>query len=820
MTQSAVCFHCSEPIPKGNHFQLTINQKQADFCCPACLAISQTIHTAGLDDYYLQRSESASKAQTQDFSCWDNISLQQAFVSNYSNEELQTELYIEGMHCTACAWLIEQHLSNQTGITLANVNYQEQKLTLRWQQQSHALSGIMQAINNIGYIPHPYQQDQIQQAQKLQSKKQLTRIGITALLMMQIVMLAIGLYAGDFLGIRDEYRHLLGIASLAFSLPLLYFSALPFFSSAFLALRQGHLNMDFNISLAIIGLYGSSIYSVYSRSGDIYFDSVAMLCLFISIARYIELKSRQKLQTQQGLLPKTATLILPATDTDNGVAQHKELPLTDINAGDTLLIKAGETVALDGIVTSGSSSVSEAFINGESQAIVKQCGDTVFAGSQNHDGLLHVEVTATSSHCLVNKITELSKNNEKPRIEVAANHIASIFTAVVLVFSIITYLFWFLRGSEEAFWIALSVLVISCPCALSLAAPTALSAIQYRLRQQGLLIRSAHVLTSIDSIDHVIFDKTGTLTCGELKLKQQKTLGPRSAHIYYDIASSLESFSNHPISHAFTSKALQAKKVELRNAEGIIGQVEGQSYRLGSPSFCQQWLPNITIPNTQNMLIGLCNQQQLLAWFELEDAIRPQAFSLSQQLQKMQFTLHIFSGDSSHDVQYTAEQLGITDYHQGCSPEQKLNLLKSLQNNGAKTLMMGDGINDAPVLSQSHISVAFFHSSDWLKNSADIILLNNDLTKIYDLLTYTKAFKHIYWQNFSWALIYNGLAIPFAMAGWVSPMIAAIGMSLSSVIVVLNSQRLLNLRRTELDAIAEPKQILTSHNSKNQSLQN
>lgn len=781
------CFHCTEAVPKGGHFQLSINQQLHEFCCPACLAITETIHGAGLDHYYQSRNTHAEKPSTHHFEQWDNPQLQSEFVQRDEKnaEHVSAALYIEGMHCTACAWLIEQQLKKIDGINHCQVNYQDQRLQLNWHEKTVSLSHIMQTINNIGYIPHPFIADTIAKQQKKQHKKQLIRIGITALLMMQIGMLAIALYAGDFLGMDEQYRHLLKVASLFFSLPLLYFSALPFFISAIKTLTHRRINMDVNIALAIAGLYGSSIYSIYSRSGDIYFDSVAMLCLFILIARFIEFSSRNKCYQAQGLLPKTACKV-----TDN---KHQELPLSDIHIGDQLLIKSGQTIPLDGTVVEGISSVSEAMINGEAKAAQKSKGDSVFAGSQNHDGQLIITVSQEAKHCLVNKITELAQQQSSSSTPMQSldNKIAAGFTSLVLLLAVASYVFWFNAGNLDAFWVALSVLVISCPCALSLAAPTALSAAHYRLRQQGLLIRSTHVLPTLNKITDVIFDKTGTLTHGQVQLTSTILCNNTDEHYAQQLAAALEAHSQHPISHAFSTSPWQATDIRMHTGLGIEGMINASRYRIGSAAFCRQWLPNLEEPDSGKMQIALCNEQHCLAWFQLEDSIRLEAKILIPHLQQEKLQLHIFSGDSSNDVDHTACALHIDKAYKNCSSEDKLKRLQTLQQHGAITLMVGDGINDAPTLKKSHISVAFFNSSDWLKNQADVILLNNDLSKIQHLLIYAKAYQSIYRQNFSWALLYNAVAIPFAMAGWVTPMIAAIGMSLSSIAVVLNSQRLL-----------------------------
>jgi P-type Cu2+ transporter len=783
MNAAETCFHCTEKLTTSNTIAGSINDENRYFCCPACQAIAQTIHASGLDDYYCQRASKPQKYKRHNFTLWDNPALQRDFISGEGNTRT-AKLYIEGLHCTSCAWLIEKHLEKLPGVISAQLHYQQQFLLVTWDNSVLITSQIMAAIADIGYIPHPYQANVVKDLQQAESRKLLKQIGITGILMMQIGMFSIGIYAGEFVGISAEYKQLLSLFSLIFSIPLLYFSALPFFIAAFIRLKNKKLSIDVSISIAIIGLYSSSVYSVINQTGEFYFDSVAMFCLFILIARYIEKKSRMSLFLPSALLPAFATRII---DNEQQTVTASELQINDI-----VLVRPGETIAIDGKVISGNSSVSEAFLNGEPKPLAKKKGDPVYAGSTNHDGELLIRVSHELADAFVKKIESLSEQaaQEKPQQQNLTDQIAAKFTAIVYLLAIGTYIFWLSQGNSHAFWIALSVLVISCPCALSLAAPTALSTVQHTLRQRGILVQSSDVIEKLNGITHVIFDKTGTLTEGQYTIAEQRTINPAEAQTCLQIASALEATSQHPIAKAFVEKGLFAESINIHPNHGIEGTVNNTLYRIGKPTFCAQWHANISPPDHEGQWLGLCDQQQFLAWFLVNDRLRPDAAELIRFLKARHLSLEILSGDHSSAVDTIAQQLGINQYQKSCTSGDKLDALKARQAKGERCLMVGDGVNDAPILSQSDVSATLFNACDWVKNSTDLILLDNQLSSITSAFRHAARYKAIVWQNFAWALFYNSVTIPFAMAGLVTPYLAAIGMSLSSIVVVVNSRRL------------------------------
>src|SRR5690554_1147118 len=788
------CVHCTESIPANVDISITEDGQQKYFCCQACRAVYQTIREHQLNDFYQQREYGIKPLIDTDEELWIGQKDGADWVKINDKGQATTRFYIEGMHCTACAWLIEHYLQRIEGVHSARVYYQHSYLDLVWQPEALSFGDLIQHIANVGYRAWPYQADIIRERQLQENTALLKRIGISAILMMQIGMFSIGLYAGDYLGISDHYQQLLRVFSMLFSIPLLYYCALPFYVSAFYSIKGRQPDMNISISLAITGLYSSSIYSVVNKTGDIYFDSAAMFCLFVLTARFIEKKSRTEMQPSQPLLPTLVTKIEGQ--------QQTRCSLDSIQVGDTLLIREGDIIPLDGVVSVGSSTVSEAFLSGESAPISKQVGDTVFAGSQNHDGQLQLKVSALTENTLLHSISELSQQaaEDKPRFISITDGIAAYFTLVILSLSTLTAIAWLSIDSSRAFWVALSVVVVSCPCALSLAAPTALSSVHFRLRKLGVYIRSIRVLETTNRITHVVFDKTGTLSEGLFRVVGSKLITENTEEQCLAIAAALEKNSKHPLATAFYRESVAAADhLEIHPGAGVSGEVAGERYYLGSPRFCQTYHPTQQVPDNR-LWIGLCSGRRFLAWFRVQDKLREDAKPLIDKLKARQLHLQIVSGDSSIAVQQTAEALDIDDYYAGYSSEEKLAHMRSLQQQGHTVLMLGDGINDAPVLAQSDVSATLFSASNWVKSSADMILLNDRLLDMDAVMQAAKQYRRTLIQNFAWAFSYNIIAIPFAMAGFVTPWMAAIGMSLSSVIVVLNSRR---LAKTRLNASAK-----------------
>lgn len=782
---SASCFHCELPIPDldQGRFVSKIVGVDKNFCCPACLAVSEMIAGAGLGDFYQKREGQKRNGQpslpeggTRDYTVWDDPMQQATFVKSSHANELDISLYIEGMHCTACAWLIEKHCENLDGIVSAKVNFSNQKLTVR--AGTLLVSDLMAWVAKIGYFPHPYKNDQIQNAIAIQRRKQLKRIGITALLMMQIGMLAAGVYAGDFLGISEHHRQLLHAAGLFFSLPLLYFSVLPFITSAVVSLKNKQINMDVNIVIAILGLYGGSVISVWQKEGDVYFDSIAMLCLFILIARFVEFSSRHSMRLTEGL-PELVTRI-KEDKLQTVLREHIEFD-------DLVLIKEGEMVGVDGVVVDGESSVEEALLTGESAPLKKQVGDNVLAGSTNHDGQLTIKVSKAFGETRFDQIAAMLDNSAETKE--GNNAIAASFTLVVALLAVATFFIWLFVDPNRAFWVALSVLVISCPCAFSLALPTAQSAALSQLKKMGVLVVDSQVLLKVPNITHCIFDKTGTLTEPTFSIeKMQLADSGWSTDEILSIAASLEQVSRHPLASAFNQlNAVLPDASKIFVNQGVEGLVNGERFRIGSKPFLDEWVSVPVAPSDGLVWIGLISQQTFLGWFGLSCQLRAGASQTINYLRTFGAQCEILSGDQSTQVEKIASELDLPFINKATSIEKQERV--ALLGKQGFTLMVGDGVNDALALSKADISVTLGESTDWVKQLSDVVISSNKLSGVSAMIDVSTKFKRIYRQNTSWALAYNLLAIPFAMIGLVSPLVAAIGMCVSSVVVVCNSSR-------------------------------
>jgi Cu2+-exporting ATPase len=783
---SASCFHCELPIPDldQGRFVSKIVGADKNFCCPACLAVSEMIAGAGLGDFYQKREgqkrngqPSLPEGNARDYTVWDDPKQQATFVKTNHSNELDISLYIEGMHCTACAWLIEKHCENLDGIVSAQVNFSNQKLTVR--AGNLIVSDLMAWVAQIGYLPHPYKNDQIQNAIATERRKQLKRIGITALLMMQLGMLAAGVYAGDFLGISEHHRQLLHAAGLFFSLPLLYFSALPFITSAVVSLKNKQINMDVNIVIAILGLYGGSVVSVWQREGDVYFDSIAMLCLFILIARFVEFSSRHSMRLTEGL-PELVTRIKE----DNLQTVLRE----HIDFDDLVFIKEGEMIGVDGVVVDGESSVEEALLTGEPSPLKKQVGDTVLAGSINHDGQLTVKATKAFGETRFEQIAAMLDNSAGAKE--GNNAIAASFTLVVALLALATFFGWLFVDPDRAFWVALSVLVISCPCAFSLALPTAQSAALSQLKKMGILVADSQVLLKVPNITHCIFDKTGTLTEPRFSIeKMQLADSGWSTGEILSIAASLEKVSRHPLASAFNQpNAVLPDSSKIFVNQGVEGGVNDERFRIGSKAFLADWLSVPEPPKDDLVWVGLSSKQKFLGWFGLSCQLRVDARQTIEALKAFGAQCEILSGDNSSQVEKIANTLDVP-FIKNATSKQKQERIRMLGKQGS-TLMVGDGVNDALALSKADISVTLGESTDWVKQLSDVVISSNKLSGASALIDVSTKFKRIYRQNTSWALAYNFLAIPFAMMGLVSPLVAAIGMCVSSIVVVCNSTRL------------------------------
>ncbi|MBN0986150.1 heavy metal translocating P-type ATPase [Amphritea pacifica] len=810
--QESGCFHCGLDIPAGSQFYTVIGGQPRQMCCPGCQAVAQVIADGGLENYYKHRTSeaaspesiSASEQLRAEFELYDHHSVQTHFVAELADGSRQATLVIEGITCAACVWLLEHHIGSLEGVIAASVNLTNHRARVQWDEQKIHLSDIFIAMHSIGYQGHPYHPDKEEQLLEQETKRAMRRLGIAGVFTMQIMMLAVALYTGAGASLESDYENFIRWASLVLATPVVFYASRPFFQAALRDLRTRHLTMDLPVSIAIGGAYIASIWATVTASGEVYYDSVSMFTFFLLIGRFLEMKARHRTgkagNALLNLLPASATLY-----TDDG---EKIVAANELQQGNRILVKPGHTIPADGVIVKGSSSIDESALTGEYLPLTKREGDKVVGGTINVENPIDLEVTQVGASSQLSSIVRLLEraHEEKPRVARLADTVSGYFVTAVLIVAATVGLVWWQINPDHAFWVTLSVLVITCPCALSLATPTALTAATGTLRQHGLLITRGHVLESLARATHIVFDKTGTLTEGNLSLHNTTPLAKMTAQECLEIAAALEAHSEHPIAKAFhrlsqKHQVIAADQLKNHVGQGLEGSIAGKRYFIGKPAFatqlCSQQLDFIDAPDTEGQWLLLASETEPLAWFGLNDPARKQAANMVQQLQSMGLEVQMLTGDSSAAVEHIARQLKIDAVISGVSPEQKLQHIQQLQDNGAQLIMVGDGINDIPVLAGAQTSIAMGSATDLAKTNADAVLISSELVRLPQALRLARRTRANIRQNLGWAILYNLIALPLAAAGMIAPWMAAIGMSASSLVVVGNALRLTKLDRAD-----------------------
>ena len=796
------CFHCGQPVPAGSHYRVEIDGQVRDMCCPGCQAVAQAIVDGGLTDYYRHRTATSITAQNlvpeelQNLTIYDQPEVQHSFVTNEPRDAAeikQASLILEGIVCAACVWLNERHVNALPGVIEFRVNYSTHRAHVKWDDTLIHLSQILRAIAAIGYIAHPFDPGRQEQLYKKEKSQALRRLAVAGLGAMQVMMLAVALYAGDYQGMESRMQTFFRWVSLLIASPVVLYSARPFFTSAWRDLKRMQLGMDVPVALAIGGAYLASVWATLTGSGEVYFDSATMFTFFLLTGRFLEMGARhragQAAEELVKLLPAMATRL---TDTDEEVVAVAELA-----PGDRVRVKPGDSIPADGRVIEGSSSVDESLLTGESLPLTRSINDEVVGGTVNVESPLIIQVERIGEDTVLAAIQRLlhRAQTEKPRLAGLADRIAGIFVGVILLLALGVGLWWWQHQPHEAFWIVLSMLVVTCPCALSLATPAALTAATGSLTRLGVLTTRGHALETLARASHIILDKTGTLTTGRLHLQDIRLKGDLDEAGCLCIAAALERASEHPVARALSheiTEAPLAREVEAIPGQGLEGLVEGARYRIGQPAYVCTLLgqsPEHFIEGDQTE-VWLASEQEMLAEFSLSDSLRPGAREAIADLRRLGLTPLLYSGDSEVAVARVAQQLGITEFAARMRPDEKLQAMHTLQEQGAVVAMVGDGVNDAPVLAGAQVSLAMGGGTQLAQASADMVLLSEHLPHLPRTVETARATLRIIRQNLAWAVLYNLVALPLAAMGYVAPWMAAIGMSASSLIVVLNALRL------------------------------
>ena len=805
------CFHCGLPLPDKNPFIEKIKGQEREFCCFGCLSVCKVIFDAGLEGFYQRTPEGSVLAPPpetpKDLGFYDIDEVQSEYITelDISAEARDIHLLVEGIHCAACVWLIERTLSRMEGVLSTNVNLSGKRLHLRWDNGRIQLSSILRRLADIGYSAAPYDPEVAEGALKKQNRALLFRMAFAGFAMMNLLWISIALYNGADKG---EFRSLFHWVGFALATPTLLYSGWPFLKGAWTGLRQWHLGMDLPIAIGASTTYLYSTYVMlgYTQSGEVYYDTVVNFLFVILVGRHLEsLSKRHAVAANQRLLdlqPRVATVLR------NNNTQI--VAIRSVKMGEIVLIKPGESIPVDGIVVEGQSAVNEAMLSGESLPCNKKPGDIVSAGTINTHGALTVKVEGLLKNTALGRIIRMVEEAQasKAPIQCIADRIVPWFVAITLLLATATFLWWYKENFELALMAATSVLIITCPCAFGLATPMAIAVASGLGARNGILIKNGEVLESLAEVTHFVFDKTGTLTEGKMKLQEIICTGKFIKDELLDKAAVLESHSEHSIAkaitHAAESKGLVERKDSLMDfvnkpGFGVSGLVDGTKIIIGTAD----WLikNNIKINELLQSSVGNYEQKgitcshiavdgQHAGMFAISDQLRPQAQYLIEELRQQGVRMTMLSGDRKTVVEAIANELGGMDTIAEVLPEHKDEVIARLQKQGEKVAMVGDGVNDAPALIRADVGIAVGSGTDVSMESADIVLIHDDLAKVSQASALSRRTLRAIRQNIGISFSYNIIMVPLAMMTFVTPLVAAISMPISSLLVIGNAARI------------------------------
>jgi Cu2+-exporting ATPase len=770
-------------------------------CCPGCRAAAQLIAAMGLVDFYRLRTAPSIRpdAQPAPWEIYDQPALLEALTRRESNGR-SVVLLINGLTCAACSWLITSALSKTPGVLRSDVNMATARAHVVWDDTRLPFSQLLARIAALGYRPQPVTVEAA--AARLQEERHaiLKRLAVAGLGMMQVMMFAVAIYAGDWYGGMDvAVLAYLRLISLLVATPVMFYGGWPFFAGAARALASRKVTMDVPVALSLLLAYGASVYNVWRHAGHVYLDSITMFIFFLTVARYVEMIARHQCtgvsDALSGLLPPHAHRLQRDLDGES----VSDVAITQLAAGDRLLVRAGEVIPADGVITAGDTRVDESMLSGEALGLARRPGEVLAAGSVNLDAPVQMRVNAVGAATVLSSIVALLDRAlaERPRITQAADRLSSRFLTAVLIGAAAVYWIWSSLDPTRAFSATLAVLVVACPCALSLATSVAVASANAALARRGVLVTRADAVESLAKATRVVFDKTGTLTSGAITVARCRPVAGRAASECLALAGALEACSEHPIARAFAGAGAQpslATEIRIVAGSGIEGVVGGERYRIGTHAFVSgpaaaAGAPQAGLRNDEGIWLG--SGGQMLAAFTLGDRARPESAAAAAALRALGLELEILSGDSLDAVVRVAAHCGIAEYRGRQSPLEKLRHIRALAGRGEFVAMVGDGINDAPVLGGAGVSIAMGRGSALAHASADLILVGDSLQALPQAFVLARRARRIIKQNLLWAAGYNLTAMPIAAMGWVPPWLAAIGMSASSIFVVLNSLRLL-----------------------------
>lgn len=786
------CLHCANPNPDS----------KSNFCCSGCEHAYNLINRYGLSEYYNLYTADATERKVDPDSKIEDLT--EAVEPSTDANHFQANLIISGIKCAACIWVVESILQKQTGVKKARVNFAKKSLFLEWQGNREEINRYAQLINSIGYKLLPLGSKIINAEEKKYDNSILKALAVAGFGSGNVMLFSFALwFSGNEMG--QGTRDLLHFFSLLIGLPIILYSSRPFLISALNSMRAGYPNMDLPISVAIVLATIFSVYSTLTHGRYIYFDSVTMLLFLLLIGRYLDMQARRKVFR----LASELSSFSPDFARVEKDGKTKIIQASEVKEGMLLIVAVGEKIGADGVVVEGESEseIDSSLITGESLPKFIKIGSEIYAGSINLSAPFKFRVTKPPQNSMLAEIVKLVANIEtsKNRYVRIADKLARIYTPAVHIIALLTFLFWCFTlkaGIEKSLLSAITVLIITCPCALALAAPIAQVMSVSSLLKKGILIKNGEALEKLNHIDTIIFDKTKTITKGELELMDilyhhredaQHLWRPSPDFNYHlKLAASLAKNSGHPISAAIVRKFQATASADFiplavaeHKAQGLQSEYEGETLRLGRKEFCQIKVDDCFYP--QSSCFMRYKNEQLL--FLFNDQLKSDALEVITELNQHK-SLILLSGDTESAVAAVAKETGIKEFYAEQTPISKAEFIQKLKEQNKKIMMIGDGINDAPALALADVSVSFALGTSLTQNVAEIIINNDRLAPILDLLRISSKSILVMKQNFALALVYNLCALSFAVSGLVTPLIAAVAMSSSSLLVILNSLRI------------------------------
>ncbi|WP_376695819.1 heavy metal translocating P-type ATPase [Wenzhouxiangella sp. EGI_FJ10305] len=804
MNQAAAtaCWHCGEPVPDGVDLQATIAGQARPMCCHGCQAVATLIDQAGLDRYYdyrdaLPRRPEAA-ARPDDYSAWDRDAILRHYARADCDGMAQLTLVLENIHCAACAWLIKRFVGELDGVSEIQVDIGDGRARLHFNPARTPLSEIASRLAALGYRPHLDSPQAGEQRDRTERRRLLKAIVVAGLGMMQVMSYALAGYIGAFQGIDPTSERFFQLISMIVAVPVALYSGRIFYESAWRTLKSRRMGMDVPVAAAMLLALTASIAITLLDAGEAYFDSVVMFIFFLLLGRYAVLVTRQRAGSVHSALARSLPAAARRMNADGTL---DPVALVELEQGDRVQVSAGETVPADGHIVSGRAMIDESLLSGESSPRRRGDGESVLAGSMVRDGQLVVDVGEVGQATVLAGIVQMLEQarSHKPRLARVADRIAGWFVAFVLTGAAVTAIAWWQVDPSRVLPVVIAVLVVSCPCALALGTPVALASAARGFARLGILTTGSDVLEKLPGVTHVVLDKTGTLTQPEMSVAEvsieDHKLGKETILRF---AGRLERVSRHPVASAFEDHddGGKVEQAEAVMAAGVRGSIENRDLALGKPAWIAERLGREITPPGPGQWIALADADRLLAWLRLDSPLRDGASELVEQLKARNVEVLLASGDRTENVARMAERLDIERFEGDLQPADKLELVQRLQARGARVAMVGDGINDAPVLAGADVSLALAEGADIARTQADLVITGRSLGRVSQAFELAPRVVGVVRQNLAWAFAYNLAALPLAATGFIPPWAAAIGMSLSSLLVVANGRRAGKLPRS------------------------